>query len=293
MTVYIDSFFLLNFILDFLAIFISARLMGKRISVMRFLLSAGLGGIASCIALFIPLLWGIFAKVSVVILMEITAFGFSHLKAFLMQTAILFFGFFVMGGAVGILSYSESFPVLSVMSATFFALIITFFISEKIKTEKGKCYAEVEIYKDGKTFNLTALIDSGNLCTDFLTGLPVIVAEDVFFGIERREFLFSTASGLGEMGIFYPDFAEVKIKNEIFKGKDVAVGIIEGSLSPDKRFNALIGGICFDRLYKENNGVSFSFKKREWSLLHRNGTAASATPFCRRGGKTFRGTCER
>ena len=216
MTVYIDSFFLLNFLLDFLAIFISARLMGNRISLMRFLLSAGLGGASACISLFVPFLWGIFAKVTVIIIMGITAFGFSSSVAFLRQTATLFISFFIMGGAVGILSYSESFPVLSVLTAAFFAVIITLFISEKIKTERGKCYAEVEIYKNGKIFNLTALIDSGNLCTDFLTGVPVIVAEDVFFGIERREFLYSTASGLSEMGIFYPDFAKVKIKNEIY-----------------------------------------------------------------------------
>lgn len=300
MTLYIDSFFFINFLFDFLILFITAYLGGIKICFGRLILSSVIGSIASCMAVLFGFVTSFFLKAVVIALMSLVAFGFSSFKIYLRQSVLLFTGFFIQGGAAGLLSlygkgdvysgiYHVDFPLIGFLFLIVMGLSATFIISAGIKERRGKIFAAVEIYKNGERFKLKALYDSGNLCTDVLTNLPVIVAENIFPGVQTRENVFTTASGIGEMGIFYPDYVRVNIKGETYEGKDIAIGVVNERLSSDRRFNALIGGICFDRLIKEINSSSGCIKGRRRSLLHRDGTSAPTAPGHTRGGKTFKG----
>ena len=259
MTVYIDSFFLVNFLFDFLVLYFSGYLIGARNSLSRISASAAVGSLFSCIALFFHILSGFFGKIVVIMLMSYIAFPIKRLVPFIKQTVSLFTVFFIFGGATGILSFFSyggfygdvfyvDFPLLPVIFSAVAAIFSISLISGKIKKRKMDTYVEITVITGGREYQLIALYDSGNTCTDFLTGLPVIIAEDVFFGIERRESSFLTASGEGKMELFYPDEIKVKFNEETLCGRDVAIGVIDRKLSEDEKFNALIGGICFERL---------------------------------------------
>ena len=76
-TVYADIFFLINFSMDFLALFLVSRLLDKRLSLLRFILSAAIGGVYACVALFLPFsgLAAFFIDAAMCVLMAFVAVG--------------------------------------------------------------------------------------------------------------------------------------------------------------------------------------------------------------------------
>lgn len=263
MVFYIDIFFFINFLFDFLIIVLSGRLGGVRFSILRITSAALLGAVLACINVLLCLPGGFLPEVIPVALMSLTAYGFGTYKSFLRQTLILFMGFFVSGGAALALCFNGFFDdyVAEVLSAVVFALLLTFFVSEKIKKGKNKIYAEVYVFINGDEYILSGIYDSGNLCTDYHSGLPVIIAEDVFRKVKMREGFFDTASGRGKMKIFLPDKVRIKYGGRIYESRDIAVGVVPVRLSLDGSFNALIGGLCFERLVEKNknNNKKFSY----------------------------------
>ncbi len=271
-------------------LFVSAGLIGTKIRIKRVILSALIGAAFSCLALFWRDIASFPGKVFVVSFMSLTAYGFGSFRLYLKQTIILFIGFFVFGGAAGLLPfdyYGRGYEIMTVIILAIWTALAISLVFNKIKAGRGKMSAEVKIYKDGKSFLLTALLDTGNLCTDVKSGLPVIISENIFGEIALKENVFATASGYGKMGIFYPDFIEVALGKERFSGKDAAVGIIDGKISPDGSFNALIGGICFDRLNKKTTLPSGKAERRR-GILHRDGRTAPTALGTKRGGSTFK-----
>lgn len=56
-------------------------------------------------------------------------------------------------------------------------ILITAFKIVKTKISKNDMYCDIEIYLNGKTVTTTAMVDTGNLLKDPLTGNPVMVVE--------------------------------------------------------------------------------------------------------------------
>ena len=298
MVFYIDSFFLVNFIFDFCVIVVSGRLGGVRFSLRKFLSASLLGAFFSCIAIFFPVLDSFLFENSVIALMSYVAFGYGCFGVFIKQTLILMVGFFICGGGaeafyLGLFNTGSEMNFSVLLFSELCLMAVVFFISGKITGGRGMRYAEIVVKKNGKEYKITALFDSGNLCTDNVSGLPVIVSEDVFKDVEKRKSALFTASGVGEMQVFYPDEIIVLFENKTYTGSDVALGVINKRLSDDGSFNALIGGICFDRLVEKDAKVFKESFCRRKSFLHRDGTTASAAFKLKRGGRIFKGVKKR
>ena len=213
-TVYIDVFFLVNFSMDFLGLFLAASLLGKRRSALRLLLSAIFGGAYACFALIAPL--------------DEVFFGFSFLlDAFscLIMSAIAVFerrawrGIFsfavvfgalsiLLGGAMTALFYAfnrlgldkafnggatdSSGDGISVWLFAFLATISGFMalIGGKFLKRKGlrQCGA-IEIEYRGRTVCLECATDSGNLLREPISQLPCILVElDAMRGVLSSKF---------------------------------------------------------------------------------------------------------
>lgn len=253
MILYIDSYFFMNFLFDIIIFLLAGRLMGARIILKRIVFSSFLGALFACFALFIPFSESMLFKLPVMAILSFAAFSYGNAAIFLRQTAILYIGFFISAGAAEALIFCDAVKNPAVMfSGLLLGFVTVFFVSGKIKERKYCSFAEIEILKDGKKYHLTALLDTGNTCRDFISGLPVLISENVFSGIKTREGKFSTASGDGVMKVFCPDEIRVFADGVMYEGRDVAVGVIEGRISSDGKFNALIGGNCFERLSGKN-----------------------------------------
>ncbi|MBQ8344875.1 MAG: sigma-E processing peptidase SpoIIGA [Clostridia bacterium] len=194
-TVYVDLLFLINFSMDVLALYLTARILSRRPKLWRLLLAGCVGGLYSCLALFSPLN------------------GFSALSVDLLVCLLLgWITFFSRKGQRSVLPPLLTFPAVSmalggVMTALFtllnrlhlpldtqtgdgdgisvwlFALLAA--VSALLTLFGGRFFAkrgsikeaELTIVVGDRSICLTALTDSCNLLCEPISGKPCVVAE--------------------------------------------------------------------------------------------------------------------
>ena len=218
-TVYIDVFFLINFSMDFLGLFLTAKLLSRRESLLRLFLAALFGGVYACIDLIFPLEDILFAF-SVVI--DALACFLMALIAVFHRRAIrgvfsfsLVFGAIsiLLGGAMTALFYAFNrlgldrafgvgeagsdgisvwlFAVFAAISG-FVALIGGKFFKKKASRQSG----EVEIIYGKRSVKLSCMCDSGNLLREPISQLPCILVDlDSVKGIFPRSLYDSVRTG--------------------------------------------------------------------------------------------------
>ena len=213
-TVYIDVFFLVNFSMDFLGLFLAASLLGKRRSVLRLLLSAVFGGAYACFALIAPLDEVFFGfsflldAISCFVMSAIAVYERRSLRG-VFSFAIVFGALSVLlGGAMTALFYAfnrlglddafksgageASGDGISVWLFAFLATISGFMalIGGKFLKRKGlrQCGA-IEIEYRGRTVCLECATDSGNLLREPISQLPCVLVElDSMRGVLSKGF---------------------------------------------------------------------------------------------------------
>lgn len=194
-TVYVDLFFLINFSMDFLCLFLTAKLLNRKFSVGRALGGAALGGLYADVALF----WTTSASVSLLLdgaaCVGICATVFyQKKKGKSLPLYILVFAAISMalGGIMTALFHlfnrSGLFSGLNGgsgdgISVWIFALLaavsggITWIGGRFFAGRTAQQNADVEITYEGKTVRLHAMTDNGNLLREPISGRPCIVAD--------------------------------------------------------------------------------------------------------------------
>ena len=193
-SVYIDLYFLVNVSMDFLCLMIAAVLLHRKAKQWRVLAASVLGGVYAVAALLLTWdgIFGIVLDTVAVVAMCLVAFGKrkSSLLSVLRLPAVVWISSLVLGGIMTALFallnrldlpldalqgdglsvwtfvlVSAVAGVLTVKSGRWFGLL-----------GKAKC-AEVEVTLFGNTAVLRAMVDTGNLLCDPISGKSVIVAE--------------------------------------------------------------------------------------------------------------------
>ena len=186
-TIYADSLFALNFIIDYFLLLCSAKVAGSVIRRGRLALSAALGGAYAVIALlpgagFLSLAA---TKLSLALLMSLIAFGGEEklLRCFIIFLAVsAAFGGAVWGASMlsgggydGRLYVPVSLRVLAVSFAVCWALITLAF--RRVGRTAERDIVMLTISLGGKTAALRALRDTGNGLFDPISGRAAAVAE--------------------------------------------------------------------------------------------------------------------
>lgn len=177
-TVYIDVLFILDFIIDYLILYATAKIAGDVLCRWKFALSASLGALFSILSLFWSALSSFFVMAAVAYIMVGISFGFRRWKHLL-----IFFGVSAaFGGMVFAINYitdgnlTISLKTLFISSiAGYFVLLFAFRKSATGTTKRE--YVKTTIEYRGKSVSFVSLVDSGNQLTDGLTNTPVLVAE--------------------------------------------------------------------------------------------------------------------
>lgn len=190
MTIYIDTLFLLNAILNYLLLLGSARLGGAEIRRRRLLSAAAIGGLyaVGCVVPQLGFFQNPVFKVIVGALMLLTAFSWkrSTIKLGLLFLALSFaFGGLVMvilnvyGTSLMLLNGAAYYPVsgrvLVLTAAAVYILAHTIFA--RLGEHVGGELVPIELNADARSVKLTALRDSGNTLKDPITNQNVLVAE--------------------------------------------------------------------------------------------------------------------
>lgn len=195
--IYVDTLFLLNAVVDYLLLLAAARLAGEPLRRLRFCAGAVLGGLYA-VALFLPGL-GFLAhplcRLASAALMLLAAYGGS--RRLLRQGVIFFALTCAFGGgvvAIGLMGrqglslgngvfYSPLDLKIVLLSAAVCYAVLTL-VFQRIGRH-GALSGELlpaKLTLDGRTAELTALVDTGNTLTDPVSGHPVMVAEGSCLG---------------------------------------------------------------------------------------------------------------
>ncbi len=190
MTVYLDSLFLLNFIIDYLLLLVTAKAAGESHRRVRLMAGAGIGASLSALVFLPGFQWLLHpaCKVAGGALMVVAAYGGSP---HLLRMGLLFFAFScALGGGVlliglltgrgltfqnGILATSMDLKLV-LLSAAICYLVLTL-LFRRTGRHTGRELEPTVVEIEGKRILLTTLHDTGNTLTDPATGRPVLVAE--------------------------------------------------------------------------------------------------------------------
>lgn len=190
--VYIDSLFLLNFVVNYLLLLASARLAGEIFYRLRMAAGAALGA-AYAAAVFFPgmgFLLHPLCKLAAAVLMLLCAFGGSRR---LLRVTLVFFGVSAAFGggifAVELLGgkglsldngifYSAMDLRLILLSAAACYVVVTLVFSRMARhAAPARELIPAVLTLGTRKVALTALVDTGNTLTDPATNRPVMVAE--------------------------------------------------------------------------------------------------------------------
>ncbi len=193
-TVYVDLLFMINFSMDFLCLFLVAKLLARHFSLLRTTFAAILGGLYSVASLFVPHdgLGGTALDLLFCLFLCLVAFASRRERpgAMLVLSASFFLASMLLGGIMTAIfnllnrmdppwdSFSEQgdMPVWLFAAVAAISSAITWLGGRFLRTRAQASGATVEVQLLGRSACLHALCDSGNLVRDTVSGRPVIVA---------------------------------------------------------------------------------------------------------------------
>lgn len=187
--IYADIMFLINFSMDVLSLAFTARVLHKPMRAKKICTAAALGGAAATASeIFIPRTsvgGGIIftlAGIALSVLMTRISFGRYHTRAELLRHSIVLWGSGVLLG--GIMTYilslgepvfggaGEEMPFAAVV---FLCLPVSYIIVRMTSALRHKKSVECKVTVLGETTSFSALCDSGNLATEPISSLPVVI----------------------------------------------------------------------------------------------------------------------
>ena len=195
-TIYIDSLFLINLIINYIMLLVTAKICAATVRRLR-LLGAAVAGAAYAVAAVIPgaaFLVNPFIKIAFGVLLALAAFGGQ--VRFLRITLVFFAVSAAFGGVVMAASLfgGESMFGGIFTSASLRILILSFvagyiiltLVFKRAARHKGGVIVSVTVRLGDREVLVRALMDTGNALADPLSGRPVMVA-----GISDLKRLFS------------------------------------------------------------------------------------------------------
>ncbi len=246
--VYVDTLFIINFIMDGLCLLICSVWLSKRPHTIRLTAASVLGGLYSVAVMSLPVLHPLltvavhFAAAFVICL---TATKWEGLKKLTKHVFCFFFACAVMGGIMyAVFSLCGSFAMYggafygeptgaAVIICGVIATSALVYCMSRLRSKSKALYCDLIIEYRGKTCVASCITDSGNLLTCPFTALPVAIINTrtakKLFSEEELELLIHTPvmEGIRPMPIngvggalMLPSFVPEKIKIRTFGEKD-------------------------------------------------------------------------
>lgn len=179
---YIDLFFLVNFMMDYILLQLLRKMLACSAAHMRVILGAAAGAAATCVIVAVPIP---FMPVKLVLFHCIVntimlksglriEWGRPFLKAFL----FLYIGGFLLGGIIGFLrQYVRIGSMFFVLALLGYLLATGIWSLMEALIRYNRTHCAVMLYSEGRSCRVKALVDTGNRLRDSRTGKPVSIIE--------------------------------------------------------------------------------------------------------------------
>lgn len=269
MIVYADILIILNFLVDYFILLLTAKFLEIKYHIFRLLLAATLGGMSS-LYIFLPsvnTLTDFLYKLIICIILSAVAFSIKGIKQYFKNIVSLFTVTCLYAGLTAAIwkifkpngmlinnsiAYFDISPLALTVSTVIF--YVAFIIFNKIF--KSTCNfaekCEITVFSDNKSISLTAIIDSGNSVEDFLGKSEIIITDsnsfESLFGkidIDSREYKkrfrivpCSTVTGEDVLKGLRCDNAVVKVNNEKINVKKPILAV--SKVKFDEGYNAIV-----------------------------------------------------
>lgn len=255
--IYIDAFFLLNFFIDTLLLFLVRKVLGCTATRLRLLFGGAFGAGMACVITitpFVPVWIKLFTGYGIVsICMIRISFRRLHTKAVLKATVCLYVFAFLVGGALQMLSVQIPFfrkygmGMIAVCAAGMTVYIIAASLYDSRK--KKSCLLPVKLIWQKREMTVQALVDTGNSLYEPIGRKPVSVVEknilealfdgeypDKFRAVPFR----SIGRGHGILKGYEITEMIIEGENEKIKIEEPIVGLFDGKLSADKAYQMIL-----------------------------------------------------
>ena len=195
MTVYLDIIFVENLLMNYIIIFATGVVIKNECKKLRIFIASLLGAIYTIVMYLniIPIYSNVIMKFILSIAIVYIAFRPNTFKQLFKDMIFFYLVSFVFGGCVFALMYFlkpqmveirngvfvGSYPIKVALIGAFIAFIILQMCFKLVKTKLSKkdVIYNVQININNKSIEIQALLDTGNLLKDPITGFPVIVVE--------------------------------------------------------------------------------------------------------------------
>ncbi len=292
MTIYLDVVLLENLCMNYIILFATAYIMKLKMQHLRLIFSSLLGGVYAVISYLdiLPIYSNFLTKILFSVLMVYIAFNSKSIKKLAKQLVIFYLTSFVFGGCAFAMLYFirpqdilmkngvyiGTYPIKIALLGAIIGFIITYiaFCIVKTKFKKKDMIYKIKVTLENKQICLNAMLDTGNLLKEPITGMPVIVVEkselysvipenvlnhieeliggevkDIINEVEEKEYLTkfrvipfsSIGKQNGLMLGLKADEVIIEKEEENEKRNDVIIGIFPSALCKNKSYTALIG----------------------------------------------------
>ena len=197
MTIYVDVIFLENLVINYVILYATGMISKSKIKHTNILIGSILGAIYSIIYYLINL--KIYSNVIIKIILSIIiiylTFRPKNFKILLKQVILFYLVSFVFAGATlgiiymvnsqditiqnGVLIGSYTIRTILIGIIIAYIIVIIAFNIIKTKISKNQLICEIVVTINDVEVNTKAMIDTGNLLKDPITGIPVIVVEHI------------------------------------------------------------------------------------------------------------------
>ena len=210
MKIYLDLILIINFIIDYLLLYGTKKILKNKTSIKRILLGSIIGSISSLLMIYQN---NIIMKILLSILIIIITFGINKI---IKNITYFYLLSIILGGTLYLFDlniYKLNYQILLIISP----ILIYLYIKENIKYKN--IYLNnyiVEIYINNKLYKLEGMIDTGNELKDPYKKRSIILV-NINLDYRKFKYLFVPFNALNTQGIIpciKPD--KIIINNKIF-----------------------------------------------------------------------------
>lgn len=287
MTIYLDIILLENIAMNYIILFTTGLIYKIKTKILQLIFSSLIGGIYAVLSFTstFEIYQSLLLKIILSIAMIYIAFRPEKIKTLFRQLMLFYLVSFVFGGTAFALLYFVkpqdilmrdgiligTYPIKIALLGGMIGFIVIHLAVKGIKNKINKkdMFCDVELKMEEKELNVKALIDTGNLLKEPITGFPVIIIENselekilpkqildntekIINGdvngiddkyITKMRVIPFTSIGKQNGMLLGIKVEQVIIKTEedIFRIKDVIVGMYNTRLTKNGMYNAIIG----------------------------------------------------
>ncbi len=235
MKIYIDLFFLLNLIMDYIIIISTSILLKRKTSTIRIILSSLLGGISSLLLLFSNIN-KILLEVISIILMVLIAFGYNKIRYIIKNIIYVYLLSTLLGGIIYLFNIKVSNNVfLTYLIIIIISIEVLILYIKEIKKMKNiyNNYYKVDIYfKDKEKISVIGFVDTGNNLYDPYKKRPIILLSKKYIRDDNYILVpYYTMSGEGLLKCIKPDIIFIEgigYKGNVLIGFSDSPKLIDG-----------------------------------------------------------------